>query len=133
MENITAFVRKLQQQMGKAPKKLARKVRLETYGEEISLESLTEEDMDRINLESFEGRPEIELSRAVVFEGSPTIRAAAAKLVELGAIDTAPDIMRPENKLFRAADVVRMAQIVTELTDAYNQPQVEEVESLKNS
>ena len=122
--NLASFVKKLQRAMNKPAQRLSRTVEIGAFEEAVVLESVLEEALTSID----EQLPPLEQDRKLVYFGSPTIREAAGRLLELRAIDDPMDIF----KAISRADMAAMAKIVGELTTKAMQPTVKELEEVKN-
>lgn len=126
MSNIDTFVKELQRGLDCPREQVVRTVKIEGYSQEIELRGLAQDVLESVEAHSPD---DVQAQNAyTVYVASPTLQEAAKKLLQLGAIDVAWDVMR----CFHDSDINAMCKIVAEITYEYNKPQVKLVDTVKN-
>ncbi len=135
--NVASFVKKLQRQGNGPAVVFSAEVEIGKYGEKVILVALSEDDMEAVErlgkLEDCKNAQQKsrlihEQNCLAVYLGSPTLREVALELLKLEVIQIPVEVM---NK-FSKSDVAEMAKKVGELTLKANEPDIKEVEALKN-
>ena len=121
---MTELVKKMQRRIGMPPRRLEKLVHIGDLGEDILLQSLTDEEGEEIKNYA---KDSIAQMKYTVYLASPTLRELAAQLMDLEEIDEPMQVMEE----LRLSDVTRLAEIAVALYAEATKPTVQEVEALK--